>query len=134
MLRYSNIFNQHIIFFFISQEYFLGRGWTHSYPRNSSGSYTIDLGSVKTISGFRVLSAFPNQTNYLWREVTITSSSNGSNYAHQESISLPELNDTGVINMSTPYDSRYFRIRVLNFHGSVNNAILIGGIEVYESK
>jgi hypothetical protein len=95
--------------------------------------FSIDLGKEASISGFRVLSYNHSRVGlYFPKDIRIESSVDGVNFSTEELFTLPEVIDTEVISMSTPFTSRYFRFHVVN--GYHDHMIVFGEVEVFQTQ
>jgi hypothetical protein len=112
-----------------------GNGWANFIRGTPSGSFnkqiTIDLGKPSSISGFRVISFNGTRTGFGLKDIRIESSNDGINFTTEEFLTLPDLADSGVVNLTNDFTSRYFRIFILNGYGTY---ILIGILEVYQTQ
>jgi hypothetical protein len=113
----------------------IGVGFFHSISGTNTNRYfSVDLGREASISGFRVLSYAPRYTIHFPKDVRIESSVDGTDgsFTLEESFTLSKVPDSGVIPMSTPFTSRYFRFHVEN---SYNPYFLrFGQIEVFQTQ
>jgi hypothetical protein len=100
--------------------------------QNTNQSFTIDLGREASLSGFRVLSHSPTAPSYLPKDIRIESSVDGVSFTPEESITLIRKIDSGVISMSTPFTSRYFRFYVVNAYDI--DIIAFGEIEIFQTQ
>jgi hypothetical protein len=104
---------------------------------NSDVWFLVDLGRTASISGFSMMSFRNNFSGYNPKDIIIESSVDGVSFTEEESFTLPEVIDTGVISMFTPFNSRYFRFYVVNSYSlSFNNSeyIAFGEIEIFQTQ
>jgi hypothetical protein len=101
---------------------------------NTNRYFSVDLGREASISGFRVLSYSPGSTPSAPKNIRIESSVDGTpgSFTPEESFTLSEVVDTGVISLATPFTSRYFILYVENSYSAYY--LRIGEIEVFQTQ
>jgi hypothetical protein len=107
----------------------------HTRPGYGTDNYfSIDLGRDASISGFRILSHTENNTENNARDIRIKSSVDGTHgsFTTEESFTLPQVADTGVVSMATPFTSRYFRFYVVDSYNL--GYLAFGEIEVFQTQ
>jgi hypothetical protein len=111
------------------------RGWFYDSSGNHQNKwFSIDLGRIASISGFRVLTSDTNLSSagYIPENIRIESSEDGLEYEHNQSFTLAQLNDSGVISFTDPLITRYFKFKIdSTYHGSW---LRIGELEIYQTQ
>jgi hypothetical protein len=101
---------------------------------NKNVYFSVDSGREALISGFRVLSSFQGDRAVDGlRNIIIESSIDGVIFTKEESFKLKKVDDTGVISMATPFNSRYFRFYVEN-SAWYSGRLSFGQIEVFQTQ
>jgi hypothetical protein len=113
----------------------IGYGYFNSSAGTSTNRYfSVDLGREASISGFRFLGYRASARSYIPKDVRIESSVDGTDgsFTTEESFTLSRVSDSGVIPMSTPFTSRYFRFYVENGYNATY--LIFGEIEVFQTQ
>jgi hypothetical protein len=113
----------------------IGQGYFHSSAGTNTNRYfSVDLGREASISGFRVRSYSEYSSSYNPKNIRIESSVDGTpgSFTLEESFTLSMVQDSGVIPMSTPFTSRYFRFYVENAY--YTDYIVFGEVEVFQTQ
>jgi hypothetical protein len=100
--------------------------------QNTNRWFSIDLGKVANISGFKIFSYSTQNASRNPRNVIIQSSVDGISFDNEEFFTLPEFTQTSVINMASAFSTRYFRFHVVDsYHGRY---LIFGEIEVFQTQ